>query len=160
MSKFYSTKTFGNDRGYSCCFRQHSADSHCRFLHGYSLGFRFVFGAEQLDERNWVFDFGGMAMMKKYLADMFDHTTVIAKDDPMLEAFEHFHNNGVIDLRVLDKVGCEAFAEMVYAFAAEMLKDMHVAGMLNNPTVFIKSVEVFEHAGNSAICEGFDYGNA
>ena len=46
------TKTYGNERGLSCAFRQWKAESHCRLIHGYSLGFRFVFEAETLDHRN------------------------------------------------------------------------------------------------------------
>ena len=38
---YQSTKTYGNDVGLSCTFRQWKADSHCNKLHGYSLGFRF-----------------------------------------------------------------------------------------------------------------------
>ena len=40
-----STKTYGNERGLSCCSRQWAADSDCSLLHGYSFGFRFVFAA-------------------------------------------------------------------------------------------------------------------
>ena len=44
MAKFYSTKTYGNDKGLSCCFRQWGAThSHCSLLHGYSIGIKIVF---------------------------------------------------------------------------------------------------------------------
>ena len=33
--KHKSTKTYGNDRGFSCAFRQALADSHCSLIHGY-----------------------------------------------------------------------------------------------------------------------------
>jgi len=73
--KFMSTKTFNTDRGLSCCFRQWRAThSHCSTLHGYSIGVKFVFECEELDERNWVFDFGGLKDIKKWLEHMFDHT--------------------------------------------------------------------------------------
>ena len=36
---YRSTKTYGNERGLSCAFRQWRADSHCNLIHGYSLGF-------------------------------------------------------------------------------------------------------------------------
>ena len=55
--KHKSTKTYGNDRGFSCAFRQALADSHCSLVHGYSLGFRFEFEAIELDDKNWVYDF-------------------------------------------------------------------------------------------------------
>ena len=47
MAKFYSTKTYGNDKGLSCCFRQWGAThSHCSLLHGYSIGIKIVFECE------------------------------------------------------------------------------------------------------------------
>ena len=144
--KYQSTKTYGNDRGLSCCFRQWRADhSHCSLIHGYSLGFRFVFEADELDERNWVYDFGNCKWIKNFLEDTFDHTLVIAKDDPELELFKQLHNKKVAKLWVLDNVGCEKFAELVYEFVAPTLN------VKTNGRVKLKSVEVFEHGANSAI---------
>ncbi len=71
--RYRVTKTYGNERGLSCAFRQWRADSHCRLIHGYSLGFRFTFEARKLDERNWVYDFGDMGFIKDFLEDNFDH---------------------------------------------------------------------------------------
>jgi len=42
MGKFKSTKTYKATKGFSCCFRQFKATSHCRFLHGYSLEINLV----------------------------------------------------------------------------------------------------------------------
>lgn len=89
MAKFQSTKTYGTDRGLSTCFRQWRANhSHCSTLHGYSLGFKFIFESETLDEKNWCFDFGGMKPIKQYLDYMFDHTVLVAEDDPALPMFQ------------------------------------------------------------------------
>ena len=181
MARHFSTKTNGNDRGYSCCFRQWKAThSHCSLMHGYSLGFRFVFEADQLDERNWVQDFGGLKEIKAWLDTQFDHTTVIAQDDPMLDRFQQmagwsrmaeldghpdevqkhaFHNQGVIDLRIVPAVGCEAFAEYVYDHVSGWLRDDPTNKYQNllgddHQRVKLVSVEVFEHSGNSAIYEG------
>jgi 6-pyruvoyltetrahydropterin/6-carboxytetrahydropterin synthase len=149
-------------------------------MHGYSLGFRFTFEAEQLDERNWVQDFGGLKEIKAWLDTQFDHTTVIAEDDPMLDRFkamagwsnnadldgksdevqQHPHpNQGVIDLRIVPAVGCEAFAQYVYEYVARWLADDPTNRYQNllgdeHPRVKLISVEVFEHSGNSAIYEG------
>ncbi len=148
MTKFYSTKTFGNDRGLSCCFRQWRAThSHCSLLHGYSIGVKLVFECDTLDARNWVYDFGGLKEIKKYLEFMFDHTLVVAKDDPNLEDFKALAEKGLADLRIVDGVGCERFAELVYEAAKERMSDL-------NPSARLKSVEVFEHEANSAIYEG------
>lgn len=150
--KFLSTKTFNTDRGLSCCFRQWRAThSHCSTLHGYSIGVKFVFECDVLDERNWVFDFGGLKDIKKWLEHMFDHTCCVAEDDPLLDQFKAFAATGVMDLRVVPGVGCERFAEMIFDHVTQVL-DEHRETMLN-PTARLKSVEVFEHGANSAIVE-------
>lgn len=157
MKKFYSTKTYGNDRGLSCCFRQwRSTHSHCSLLHGYSIGVRVIFECDTLDERNWVMDFGGLKDFKKWLEYMFDHTLVVAEDDPHLEALMELDAKGIADVRVVKAVGCERFAELAFDKMNEILQESLEAETLLNPTVQVKSVEVFEHDANSAICERVD----
>jgi 6-pyruvoyltetrahydropterin/6-carboxytetrahydropterin synthase len=164
MPKFYSTKTYGNDRGLSCCFRQwRSTHSHCSLLHGYSIGVRVVFECETLDERNWVMDFGGLDKFKRWLEHMFDHTLLIAEDDPYLETFKKLSEVGTLngpeysalfDLRIVPAVGCERFSQLAYDKLTEMLEEDRKNGTLLNKTVRVKSLEVFEHGANSAIYEG------
>ena len=163
MSKFYSTKTYGNEQGFSCCFRQWRAThSHCSLLHGYSIGIKLTFECEQLDERNWVMDFGGLKQFKEWAKYMFDHTLLIAEDDPYLDRFKELADVGVlntpqytglVDLRVVPGVGCEKFAQLAYYTMTNILEEAKTAGTLLNPTVRVKSVEVFEHGANSAIYE-------
>jgi len=61
-------------------------------------------------------------------------------------------------LRIVPAVGCEKFAELVYNKMTEILdqlKEFPDSGRYPvNPMVRLKSAEVFEHAGNSAIYEG------
>ena len=144
-----STKTYGHDLGFSAAFRQHRADSHCRLVHGYSLGFRFVFEADELDKRNWVVDFGALKPLKAILEDTFDHTTIIAEDDPHLDWFEEANERGILRLVVLPSAGCEKFAEFVYGVAEQWLLDAGFA-----PRCRLVSVEVKEHGANSAIYLG------
>jgi 6-pyruvoyltetrahydropterin/6-carboxytetrahydropterin synthase len=174
MAKFYSTKTYGNDRGLSCCFRQWRAThSHCSTLHGYSIGIKLIFECETLDDKNWGMDFGGLKEFKAWADYMFDHTLVIAQDDPYLEFFRKMswmghppqsgianhaevkpHERGAIcDLRIVEGVGCEMFAKLCYDKMAELLASGNMRYPIN-PNVRIKSAEVFEHGANSAIYEG------
>ena len=154
MSKFYSTKTYGNDRGLSCAFRQWRAThSHCSLIHGYSLGFKLVFECESLDERNWVMDFGGLKKLKNWLEDMFDHKLVIAKDDPKLEELKKLEEQGLAEIRIVNSVGAERFAEMAWHKMTEILIQQVEDNSSLNPTVKVKSVECFEHGANSAIFE-------
>jgi 6-pyruvoyltetrahydropterin/6-carboxytetrahydropterin synthase len=104
-------------------------------------------------------DFGGLKGFKEWADFMFDHTLVVAEDDPMLEMFEKMASlglqdqGGVCDLRVVPAVGCEMFAKLAYDKMAELLVSGNMSYPIN-PTVRIKSVEVFEHGANSAIYEG------
>ena len=153
MAKFKSTKLFD---GYSACFRQWRAEgTHCRFLHGYAVSFRVWFEGE-LDHRNWVFDFGGMKRAKttiggmspkKFFAHMLDHTTIVAKDDPYLETFQQMHEDGIIQLRLMDAVGCEQFAKYLYDIINRFLN-----GETEGRVKAVK-VEVYEHERNSASYE-------
>lgn len=150
----YSTKTYGNDRGLSCAFRQWKAkDSHCRFIHGYSLGFKFTFAAQDMDERGWVVDFGGLKGLWAILEDTFDHKLLVAEDDPWLDVFRDLdaplQGAACVQMVVVPATGCEAFARMVFDVTEQWLKD---AGF--SPRCRLVSVEVSEHGANSAICFG------
>ena len=142
---YRSTKTYGNDRGLSCCFRQWRADSHCNLLHGYSLGFRFTFESETLDERNWVYDFGNCKWIKNYLDEMFDHTMLIDEEDPDLDTFKLLYDEGLANLFTFKGVGCEKFAEHVYDYVSSKVYE-DTAGRVS-----VYSVECFERDANSAI---------
>ena len=148
---FFSTKTYGNDRGLSCCFRQWKAKhSHCSLLHGYSLGFKLVFEWDSLDERNWVQDFGGLKELKDWLEDKFDHTIVVAKNDPQLGAIKDLGRSGLARVVVMDNVGSEKFAEEVFKQMTIILEKAKYMKKSLNPTVRVRSVECFEHGANSA----------
>lgn len=174
MATYLSTKTYGTDRGLSCCFRQWRAThSHCSLLHGYSIGIRLIFESKTLDDRNWVCDFGGLKAFKEWSEWQFDHTTIIANDDPHLVKFLELSRlgrqaeGGIMDLRRVEAVGCEKFAELVYHTMNEILEAYQQGRGWTHPDgrvfearypmglgVRLRSAEVFEHAGNSAIYEG------
>jgi 6-pyruvoyltetrahydropterin/6-carboxytetrahydropterin synthase len=143
---YRSTKTYDHTEGLSCCFRQWRAThSHCRLVHGYALAFKFVFAAYELDDRNWCFDFGGLKPVKAWLKDMFDHTMLVAEDDPELARFELLQREGLVDLRILPAVGCEATAKYVFDFVSNYVSEQ------TQGRVWLESTEVREHGGNSAI---------
>jgi 6-pyruvoyltetrahydropterin/6-carboxytetrahydropterin synthase len=141
---FSSTKTYGHEAGFSCAFRQWRAESHCRFLHGYSLAISVEFQASELDERGWVVDFGALKSFKAWLKRVFDHKTLLAVDDPLLPQFRELHRAGAIDLVVVPAVGCERFAEMVLVRAEAWLAEHQLT-----PRCWVALVEVREHEGNS-----------
>jgi len=153
MGKFQSTKVFD---GFSTCFRQWKAKTtHCRFLHGYGVSFKLTFEGD-LDNRNWVWDFGGMKRAngkidnmspKEWFDYMFDHTVVMADDDPALDSFRRMAGKGIIQLRIIPAVGAEKFAEFIYNKVNPFIENE------TNGRVKISRVEFNEHNKNSAIYE-------
>ena len=153
MGNFTSTKVFD---GYSTVFRQWKAETtHCRFLHGYGVSFKIWFTGE-LDDRNWVWDFGGMKRAKgkidgknpkEWFDFMFDHTVLIAQDDPFSKAFDQMSQSGVAQVRIVPATGAEKFAEFIYHKVNNFVLEE------TENRVSVKKVEFREHAKNSAIYE-------
>jgi 6-pyruvoyltetrahydropterin/6-carboxytetrahydropterin synthase len=151
MARYVSTKLFD---GYSCVFRQWKAEgTHCRFLHGYGVSFRVWFEGE-LDHRNWVWDFGGMKRAKgtidgmnpkAWMDYMFDHTTVIAVNDPYLDKFKQMDEDGIIQLRIIPAVGAEQFAKYIYDKLNTFVQEE------TEGRVRVTQVEFMEHNKNTAI---------
>ena len=154
MGKFQSSKVFD---GFSTVFRQHNAKStHCSFLHGYGISFKVYFEGE-LDDRNWVWDFGGMKRAKTeidgmsakmWMDYMFDHTTVVATDDPYLEHFRKMDEDGIIQLREIPATGAEQFAKFIFDKLNPFVQEE------TDGRVKVAKVEFMEHGKNTAIYEG------
>jgi hypothetical protein len=147
-------------------------------------------------------DFGNLKVFKEWSEYMFDHTLLVAEDDPHLDFFKAMaeikstdkpvmihessdggktvksrefmghiekkpHEMGAIcDIRIVEAVGCEKFAELAYTTMNDILNAFKLGRTYNvngksyttrypvGMGVRLKSAEVFEHAGNSAIYEG------
>ena len=144
--KFESGKIYTHATGHSCAFRQWRADSHCNLIHGYALQFELSFGSNGLDDKNWVVDFGGLKELKAWLKTMFDHTYLVAKDDPELDTFIDLAKKDLVDLRVVESTGCERFSEMVFKQAQDIIEQKY------GDRCWVESVTVREHESNSATC--------
>jgi len=150
MGKFQSSKVFD---GFSTVFRQWKAeDTHCRFVHGYGISFKVYFEGD-LDERNWVWDFGGMKRAKTQIDGMspkawmdytFDHTMIVAEDDPWLDAFKQMETAGVAQIRILPATGAEKFAEYIFNKINEFVQ------IETEGRVRVTKVKFAEHGKNAA----------
>jgi len=154
MGSFRSTKVFD---GYSTVFRQWKAENtHCQFLHGYGVSFKVWFEGE-LDERNWVWDFGGMKRAKgtidgmnpkAWMDYMFDHTMIVAEDDPNINLFKSMDESNIIQLRILPAVGAEQFAKYIYEKLNTFIQEE------TEGRVKVVQVEFREHEKNTAFYKG------
>ena len=153
MGKFVSTKVFD---GFSTVFRQWKANTtHCQYLHGYGISFKVWFEGE-LDDRNWVWDFGGMKRAKgqidgkspkEWMDYMFDHTFLVAEDDPFVESFQKMDEAGAAQVRVIPATGAERFAQYIFEKLNPFIKEE------TEGRVKVIRVEFREHGKNSAMYE-------
>lgn len=150
MSKYISTKTYKNLG--SVAYRQWKADSHCRLLHGYSLSFHFEFEANDLDARNWVMDFGGLKPLKECLEEWFDHTLLLAQDDPEYETIKSLGSKGLAKIIEVEKTGCEGLADYLYEYINTIL--LPSFGTSEAERVWCCKVEVRETESNMAMRVG------
>ncbi len=146
---YVSTKRYDHTCGYSIAYRQHKADSHCRFIHGYSLAFEFEFEAETLDVRNWVCDFGGFSTLRDFLDEYFDHTLLVSQDDPELDFFKTLDQRGLAQVREVYATGCEGLSAFLFWWVNEMWIPQNGYG----DRVHCRRVRVFETLSNSAMTE-------
>lgn len=117
---YVSTKNYGPEAGLAVAYRQWRAESHCRLIHGYAMGFYFEFESESLDFRNWCVDYGSLKPLKEQLQDWFDHTLLVAQDDPEFKTFEELHNRGLCKMVVVEKTGCEGLSKWLYDYVNEI----------------------------------------
>ena len=152
--KHQSTKIFD---GFSTVFRQWRAkETHCSYLHGYGVSFKVTFEG-QLDHRNWVWDFGGMKRAKgtidgmspkAWMDYMFDHTLIIAEDDPHRDSFEVLNTQGLAQVRIIPATGAERFAQFIFDKLNPFIQEE------TNGRAKVAKVEFMEHGKNTAIYEG------
>ena len=140
---YKSSKTFNN---FPCSHRRHAHAGHCSWVHGYSRSFTFWFDCFDLEPgTGFVMDFGDLKDVKAWLEDLFDHTLLLDKSDPLLEDFIALEEKGACKLTILEDVGMEGTAKFVFD---------HVSKVIDEKTrgrVSLISVECRENEKNSAI---------
>jgi 6-pyruvoyltetrahydropterin/6-carboxytetrahydropterin synthase len=85
---------------------------------------------------------------KAWMDYMFDHTTIIADDDPYLEQFKEMWKDGIIQLRIIPATGAEQFAKYIYEKLNTFIQEE------TNGRVKIVQVEFREHEKNTAFYKG------
>jgi 6-pyruvoyltetrahydropterin/6-carboxytetrahydropterin synthase len=114
---------------------------------------KFYFGTNELDVRNWAADYGGLKELKKILEDQFDHTLIVAKDDPELATFKLLQEKKMAKIVILPALGCEALADMLYKYVNGVyIPEMWGDGEAKR--LWCYRVEVRETQANMAFREG------
>jgi 6-pyruvoyltetrahydropterin/6-carboxytetrahydropterin synthase len=114
---------------------------------------RFFFGTNDLDARNWVADYGGLKELKNVLQDQFDHTLLVAQDDPEIETYKMLQEKKLAKVTVLPALGCEALADMLYRYVnGVFIPDFWGSGEAER--LWCYRVEIRETQSNMAWREG------
>lgn len=144
---YFSTKRFGP---ISTGHRQWRDDGHCAYMHGYGREVKVIFGCNELDDKGWVVDFGGLKDFKKWLEGEWDHRLLISSQDPELDKMIELDTQGLIDLNVMEASygygpGIEQSCKYVFDHLDSVVREMY------NGRCWVESVEIWEHCNNSAM---------
>lgn len=150
MAKYISTKEY-NQIG-PVAYRQWRADSHCKFIHGYALSFKFYFECDELDVRNWAMDYGGLKPLKALLEEWFDHTLLVAEDDPMKAELVRLGELKLAKITEVSKTGCEGLADFLYEYVNTIFLPGY--GKTEADRLWCCQVEVRETDNNMAMRVG------
>ena len=114
---------------------------------------KFYFGTDDLDVRNWAADYGGLKELKGILESQFDHTLLVAEDDPELETYKLLQTKNLAKLTILPKLVCEGLADQLYKYVNGVyIPDMW--GQTEHMRLWCYRVEVRETQSNMAFREG------
>jgi 6-pyruvoyltetrahydropterin/6-carboxytetrahydropterin synthase len=122
-----------------CCHRSWTNHGKRFFLHGYERAFEVEFAcAETEPDTGLVVDSSSLRGVRAALRRQFDHTTLIAVDDPQRDLFELLADQGVIDLRIMDNTGMEGSAAWVFDTAER------IVGLATRGRVWVSRIEARE----------------
>lgn len=127
----------------SCVHRNWRGSERLRSLHGYARSVEIEFHASHLDDAGVIIDFSSMKSIKALLERQFDHTVLVAQDDPLREEFERLASLGLASLRVMEDTSLEGSARWIHDAATPILRDE------TSGRVRIGRIEVRESAKNA-----------
>ena len=81
---------------------------------------------------------------KVWMDWMFDHTVILAEDDPDKKLFGEMQAAGMIQLRVIEATGAEKFAEYIYNKLNDFVHEE------TEGRVRVTKVKFMEHGKNAA----------
>ena len=82
---------------------------------------------------------------KEWMDYMFDHTIIVAEDDPYINTLQQLDKACIAQVRTVPATGAEKFAEFIYHKLNKFVKEE------TDGRVKVGQVEFMEHGKNSAI---------
>jgi 6-pyruvoyltetrahydropterin/6-carboxytetrahydropterin synthase len=97
-------------------------------------------------------DFGGLKPLKERLEEWFDHTLLVAEDDPKKSELLRLGDLGLAKITVVEKTGCEGLADFLYEYVNTIFLPMY--GKTEAERIWCCRVEVRETDSNMAMRVG------
>jgi 6-pyruvoyltetrahydropterin/6-carboxytetrahydropterin synthase len=97
-------------------------------------------------------DFGGLKPLKEKLEDWFDHTLLVAQDDPMREHLLELGRLKLAKITEVEKTGCEGISDFLYEYINTIFLPMY--GKAEAERIWCSKVEVRETDANMAMRVG------
>ena len=95
-------------------------------------------------------DFGGLRPLKEKLEEWFDHTLLLAIDDPQYDLIKQLGEIKVAKVVEVEKTGCEGLAEYLY----EYINTIFLPSYGEDKRIWCRKVEVRETDSNMAMKVG------
>jgi 6-pyruvoyltetrahydropterin/6-carboxytetrahydropterin synthase len=95
-------------------------------------------------------DFGGLRPLKDKLEEWFDHTLLVAQDDPHRDALINLGKLGIAKITEVEKTGCEGLADFLY----EYINTIFLPSYGEQDRIWCCKVEVRETDANMAMRVG------
>ena len=95
-------------------------------------------------------DFGGLRPLKAKLEEWFDHTLLVAKDDPEIDTLLLLGNKGLAKIVEVEMTGCEGIADFLY----EYINTIFLKDYGEEKRIWCCKVEVRETESNMAMRVG------
>tara|TARA_Y100000356_G_C11242736_1_gene281937 strand:- start:175 stop:477 length:303 start_codon:yes stop_codon:yes gene_type:complete len=95
-------------------------------------------------------DFGGLKPLKSLLEDWFDHTFLLAQDDPEYKFLKQLGEKKLAKITEVEKTGCEGIADFLY----EYINTIFLKDYGEQDRIWCCKVEVRETNSNMAMKVG------
>ncbi len=111
----------------------------CRNNHGHSYHIEIALEGERLDEKDMLLDFTETRKLKTWIDENLDHTTLLWKEDPMIESLRSFGNKVLVTEK---NPTAEHIAELILVQAKQIFEQANIK---------VKYIKVNETCTSAAI---------
>jgi 6-pyruvoyltetrahydropterin/6-carboxytetrahydropterin synthase len=97
-------------------------------------------------------DFGGLRPLKEKLEEWFDHTLLLALDDPQYAEIKRLGDLGLAKITEVEKTGCEGISDFLYKYINSVF--LPSCGATEAERIWCSMVQVRETDSNMAMRVG------